>query len=304
MNSIRTCPICHSSESSHWKARSIDRKLVPEDLHITDSQYGSTLGLWKCGDCGFIFADGEEIDELTSLYEALSDPGYQDTQDTRLLQMRWLLDESHKSRPEAKTLLDIGAGTGLLVREARSRDYDAIGIEPSRDLVDYAASANGIDLLQGIFPHPGVDGRRFDIILLVDVIEHVADPRALLEEIRAALNPGGLLVVVTPDVSSIAARLLRKRWWHFRLAHVGFFDRKSFERAAGAAMLRPVRWFRARWFFPVGYLAERTAQYLPVGWINRLAMRASPLRWCYDRVVTLNLHDSFVVFLEPERDES
>ncbi len=135
------------------------------------------------------------------------------------------------------------------------------------------------------------------MVTLIDVIEHVADPLDLLRQIEPALAPGGVLVVVTPDVSSLAARVFRKRWWHFRLAHVGFFNRRSFERAAASAGLAPTRWLRARWFFPVRYLAQRMEEYLPVGWLNRLAGRFAPLRWCYDRVVPLNLHDSYVVFL-------
>ena len=38
--------------------------------------------------------------------------------------------------------------------------------------------------------------------------------------------------------------------------------------------------------------------YLPIGWVNQLALRVSLLRWLYNRVVPLNLHDSFVVFLQ------
>lgn len=298
-----SCRICGSSETTRWKARSIERRLQPQDLHITDSQYGATLGLWKCAGCGFVFADGEEIAELTSLYEQLSDPEYQRTEGTRLLQMRWLLDEAMRACPDAESLLDIGAGTGLLVREAAARNLDAVGVEPSRALVEWAKTGNGVDLIQGVFPHPALDGRRFDLVLLVDVIEHVADPLALLRDAESALTPGGLLVVVTPDVSSMAARLLRKRWWHFRLAHVGFFSRRSLERAAATAGLAATRWFRARWFFPVAYLAQRTEAYLPVGWLNRLARRVAPLRWCYRRVVSINLHDSYVVFLRRREAE-
>ena len=62
---------------------------------------------------------------------------------------------------------------------------------------------------------------------LVDVIEHVADPLALLRGARDYVAPGGLVLLVTPDVDSVAARLFGKRWWHLRLAHVGYFNRRS-----------------------------------------------------------------------------
>ena len=103
---------------------------------------------------------------------------------------------------------------------------------------------------------------------------------------------------MTPDVGSLPAKLLGQRWWHFRLAHVGYFDRRSLGRAIEAAGLSTIRQFRAKWFFRIRYLAERLGVYLPIGWVNRLALRVQPLCWLYDRVVPLNLHDSFVVFLQ------
>ena len=295
--SDRPCGVCGTLDTTRWKPRSLDRELRSDDLLISDSRYGVTLSLWKCASCGFLFAPQEEIENLTSLYEELVDPGYEESQDSRVLQMRWLLRKALARRPGAVDLLEIGAGTGLLVREAREMGLDASGIEPSGSLVETAKTHHGVDLIQGVFPHPTVDGRRFDLVFLVDVIEHVGDPVQLLRDCGAALKPGGVVVVVTPDVSSIAARLLKQRWWHFRLAHVGYFDRKSLTCAATAARLVPERWVRAKWFFRVGYLAERTSRYLPVGWLNRLAERLGPLRWCYQRVIPLNLRDSYLVFL-------
>src|SRR5262245_54038495 len=95
------CRVCRSADVVHWKARNISRRLAPEDLQITDHRYGITLSLWKCRECSFIFADDEEINELTSLYERLSDPEYEESQETRALQMRWLLNAARQVNPKA-----------------------------------------------------------------------------------------------------------------------------------------------------------------------------------------------------------
>jgi len=300
---VHPCRVCGSSQTSRWKSRTLEGELEPDDLRISDSRYGVTLELWRCSDCGFVFAPAGDVEDLMGLYERLTDPGYAESQESRILQMRWLLKEALEDKPEAADLLDIGAGTGLLVREARALGLDAVGVEPSAWLVEHAGQSNGVDVLQGVYPHPALAGRRFDLVLLIDVIEHVADPLQLLRDCRAALKPDGLLVLVTPDISSVAAKLLPKRWWHFRLAHVCFFDKKSFARAAANAGLEPLRWLRAKWFFQVRYLAERSSRYLPTGWINRSAERTAPLRWLYDRVIPLNLYDSYLVILKPSEEQ-
>jgi 2-polyprenyl-3-methyl-5-hydroxy-6-metoxy-1,4-benzoquinol methylase len=273
----------------------VETQLRPEDFRITDSHYGRTLALLKCRQCGFIFADGEDLGQLTALYEQLTDVEYEQTQDTRLLQFRWLLESLRRQVPAARTLLDIGAGVGLLVAEARRAGFEATGVEPSHALVATARRINSVELVQGVFPHPNLVGRHFDIVCLIDIIEHVAKPVEMLQSCAEALSPGGVVVIVTPDVKSFPARVLGRRWWHFRVAHVGYFSRPTLSRAMRVAGLEPVRWFRAKWFFRAEYLAERVAEYLPLRRLNRWAQRRRALAWMYRQVVPLNLHDSWVV---------
>jgi SAM-dependent methyltransferase len=291
------CWVCGGDDLSRWKDGDLDAPLASEDLRISDARYGTTLPLLHCGSCGFRFSDSDEVDRLDALYAGLDDPGYEGSQETRALQMRWLVELARTAHPDAKTALDVGAASGLLVGEARRQGLDALGIEPSASLVRVAREQAGIDLLHGVLPHPELDGRRFDLVFLVDVIEHVSDPVGLLRLCAAHLADEGRMLVVTPDASSLAARVLGRRWWHYRVAHVGYFDHSSLERALAAAGLRAERWVRARWFFTVEYLATRVETYLPVGAVNRLARRAAPLRWLYERVIPLNLFDSDAVLL-------
>ncbi|MBL0926396.1 MAG: class I SAM-dependent methyltransferase [Phycisphaerales bacterium] len=293
----RPCPVCGAAGAPLFRTRGIDRALAPEDFRVTDSRYGVTLTLFRCGTCRFIFAAGSEIQELVSLYERLEDPEYEITQQSRRLQMRWIVAASRLAHPGATSLLDIGAGAGLLAAEAAAAGLRAEGVEPSRSLVEAASRLHGIALHQGLYPHPATAGRRFDLVTLVDVIEHVADPVALLRQAAGALAHGGRMIVVTPDAASLAARMLRRRWWHYRLAHVGYFDLSNLTRAAERAGLVRVDAFRARWFFPVSYLAERMERYAPIGRLNRFCERVPPLRWLRRRIVPLNLFDSWVVVL-------
>ena len=304
-SSALACWVCGSVDVALWKPRSIQRPLVPDDLAVTDSRYGETLTLWRCRACAFIFADADELAQLTELYAQLSDSVYQETQDTRALQMRRILHRALAARPHARTVLDIGAGAGTLLAEAGRAGLEAVGVEPSRAFVRHARTAHAVHIEQGTFPHPALAGRTFDLVFLVDVIEHVREPIGLLRAAADALAPGGALVVITPDMASYFARRLRGRWWHFRLAHVGYFSGRSLARAARSAGLVVERQGRAKWYFRIDYLAKRLAVYLPpLAAINRAARRLRLLRWLYDRVVTVDLHDSLFVVLRRADDQA
>ena len=294
------CWICESTRGRLYKPNNGPARLVADDLRITDDRYGITLALWTCDECGFIHADAAEVEDLVDLYSQLEDSSYRDGEEARARQMRWLLALAKRSHPRASTGLDIGAASGLLVEEGASVGLGMVGVEPSRSLVDAARDERGVEVLQGVYPHPALEGRAFDLVFLIDVIEHVSDPLALLRACKRALAPGGRAIVVTPDIASPAARLLGHRWWHLRLAHVGYFNARSFREAASRSGLQVSDQVRAKWFFPVGYLARRVEQYLPVRWWNDFAERAPGVRWIYGREMPLNLHDSWVFVLEAQ----
>jgi len=294
---VHACRVCGQTEVEPWKAKNLDRPLEPDDFLITDSRYGVTLELVRCTNCGFIYAVDAELDQLTSLYEAVDDREYEQGEEFRSLQMRWLIEHCRRARPRARTLLDVGAAAGLLLHEAQDQGFDAVGIEPSHALAT-TARASGVEVFQGTLPHQNLDERSFDVVTCIDVIEHVADPVGLLTAASRCLAPNGILAVVTPDVGSLAARLLGERWWHFRLAHVCYFDRTSLDAAVTGAGLRVVDRKRAKWFFEAGYLADRMNQYLPVNGLNRL-LRATPgIRTLYKATIPLDLRDSFFLLLE------
>lgn len=285
-----TCPVCGAEGATPWKVSDVDGRLSPDDLAITDDRYGTTLAILRCR-CGFRFADPDEASGVLALYEALEDPGYEAGVEPRTAQQRALLAALRQEHPDARTLLDVGAATGILVAEASAAGLEAIGVEPSRPLAA-TANAAGRKVLVGHLPHPALAGRRFDLVTLVDVIEHVTDPVGMLRLAAGHLADDGVLLVVTPDIGSVAARILGRRWWHLRLAHVGYFGRPTLDDALERAGLRAVRWWRPGWVFEVGYLLRRVARYVPgtAGLANAVARR--PLG---NRNVPLNPRDSLAV---------
>ena len=284
----RRCWICGSAGLSLFRPSTVPRSITADAVTITDANYGTTAAIFRCEACNFLQCS--DFGDVLSLYQDMEDPEYESTAGPRALQARKLVELMSAFRPAPARLLDVGAGIGLLVREAAAGGYAAVGIEPSRWLAGRARRA-GLDVFCGVLPHREVSGP-FDAVCLIDVIEHVPDPVGLLRSILAVMAPGGRLVIVTPDVKSFMARLLGRKWWHFRIAHIGYFDRATLAGACRAAGLEPVHVSRPRWYFNADYLWDRVMAYLP----RRMRLKAPKI--LARLIVPLNLRDSILFVAE------
>ena len=278
------CWLCASDRLRLRKASNMPQALDSRAFQITDARYGVTGSIYQCADCGFYQCS--ELDDVLGFYETMTDEGYEHTRAYRALQAKRLLRTVASYRPAGR-LLDIGAGSGILVEEALAMGYSAEGIEPSHWLWRKAVERR-LTVHHGILPHDQVKAE-FDIVCLVDVIEHVADPVGLLREAAQVMSPRGLGVIVTPDVGSLAARMLGFKWWHYRIAHIGYFNRQTLSVALAKAGFEQIAVSRPSWYFPLDYLLQRLAGYFHVGIPARIARLARRI------TVPLNLRDSLLV---------
>jgi 2-polyprenyl-3-methyl-5-hydroxy-6-metoxy-1,4-benzoquinol methylase len=279
-----TCWVCGCSRFTLVRPSSVDRDLDAGHFQITDKNYGQTLAIYRCHSCGFMQC--HDIENTLAFYEEMEDESYEQGRSQRLMQARTLLSylATYKSSGH---LLDVGAGTGILVEEALKMRFDAQGIEPS-DALTSVAEEHGLPVLKGVLPHSSARAD-YDVVTLIDIIEHVTDPRSLLEQIVAVMSDEAYCMIVTPNVNSIAARVMGARWWHFRIAHVGYFNQKTLAILIDKAGLEIVTTSSPGWYFPANYLLERLFSYLPQ-WL-----RPPIPRFLEKLTVPLNLYDSLCV---------
>lgn len=107
--------------------------------------------------------------------------------------------------------LDVGCGAGTLMEAVRDRGWDVVGTEVSASAAE-AVRAKGFDVRAGELSELGLEDGAFDVVSMVEVVEHVPDPGGLLAEARPLLRPGGVLYITTPHGRGISARLLRTSW--------------------------------------------------------------------------------------------
>lgn len=221
------CPICGGAEHR-----------VVYDM-TAPGPPGSIPGLIvRCQGCPMWFKAGFPPEAITSAYgdeygEDVAELGYMSSDTTRAFFRRSLERVAGEggSRPR---LLDIGSGTGALLEVAGAMGFDAEGIDLCRPNVERAA-ARGLRVRQGDAAALDLDGR-FDVVTMMDIVEHVVDPVGLLRAVRRALVPGGRLVVYTPNhraaVVLVARLLARAGVVHpaqeiFGRNHVCFFDDRT-----------------------------------------------------------------------------
>jgi SAM-dependent methyltransferase len=147
------------------------------------------------------------------------------------------VDFIHRHSPGGR-LLDVGCAYGFFLQEAK-RYYDVSGIEIAQDAAAYCRQ-QGLHVLAGVADEPTLAQLgMMDVIVLLDVIEHLPSPQETLALCARHLNPGGIIVITTGDFASPYAKLAGARW---RLMtppqHLWYFTRASVERMARSLGLR------------------------------------------------------------------
>jgi FMN phosphatase YigB (HAD superfamily)/SAM-dependent methyltransferase len=286
------CWVCGSTSTRTLRPSSIAKEIDSRSIRISDSSYGKTAALAQCCECGFIFADPLPHANLTDLYGDMVDVAYVESSSARRVQMRRIIDAIVRAYPQTKSILDVGAGTGLLVSESRKKGFRVDGVEPSHWCVDIARRINGVDLFCGTLETSADKLGEYDSVVLIDVIEHLGDPMRLLSQALDRLSAKGVLVIVTPDVGSKTANLMGKNWWHYRTAHVGYFNRRAMNFLLNKFGLEVVSDRLIGWRFSAAYIGERLAHYAVLPAIEKFLRRLFASRAIKNVEVDLNLFDS------------
>jgi SAM-dependent methyltransferase len=170
----------------------------------------------------------------------------------------------------APRILDVGGGDGAIsaafVRASGGRaSATVVDIDP--DSID-AAKERGLGGVACRFEDFETEDR-FDLILMLNLVEHVADPVDLMRKARGLLEVGGLVWIQTPNFRSLDARLFRHRNWagYHCPRHWVIFSENGLRQALTSAGLEPIRFSRTQGgaFWAASLLGLRRARRPPPG---------------------------------------
>lgn len=108
-------------------------------------------------------------------------------------------------------LLDVGCSHGLLLEEAGRLGFTAEGIEPSEGAVDYC-NRKGLNVRRGYLAKGIYPPNTFDVVVMSHVLEHLLDPRELLDTAHSVLTQNGVLCLSQTNYQGTLPRWLGRHW--------------------------------------------------------------------------------------------
>ncbi len=196
-------------------------------------------------------------------------------------------------------LLDIGCATGFFMEVAKNHGWEVEGIEIS----EYAAEvgrAKGLSIKTGTLENVSFPEKSFDVVTLLDVVEHLKDPKPVLTEVRKLLKGGGVVVVTSPDAGSIWARIWGSKW---QLVvppeHLILFNRSNFKELLTRLGLTTIMSTNIGKRFSLPYIFQTLFRWQRLSLWNYLARvtnkgRLSKLK------IPINLHDNFFIIAKKQ----
>lgn len=107
------------------------------------------------------------------------------------------LIKRHLGKNTALKILDVGCGTGALLKELG--DYGEVhGIDFSSEAIDFCKSRGVVNVEKSILETITYPNGYFDLVLALDVLEHVPDDSKGISEIYRVLKPGGTVIIFVP----------------------------------------------------------------------------------------------------------
>ncbi len=190
----------------------------------------------RCDDCGLVYVTPRLVpDALRAVYgesywrsACPSQRGYADYLADEPLYLRTFrrrLRYLERHLPARGRALDVGCAAGYFLQALRERGWEVQGVEPSPAVARHARETAGLDVHAGDLASAPFAPASFDAISFWDVIEHLPDPAADLRRAATLLRPDGVLILETQNVESAFARLLGRRWHHYKhLEHLHHFS--------------------------------------------------------------------------------
>jgi 2-polyprenyl-3-methyl-5-hydroxy-6-metoxy-1,4-benzoquinol methylase len=203
------------------------------------------LELRRCRQCGCLWADDARQDHevLAKAYERVIDSYFESVDnDLRYSKFYAWLEQLAKRHVSGRSILDVGCGEGIFL-SALSDEWNKQGLEPSASGATLARKRN-LDVDCATLD-TSTRQYQVDLISALDVIEHVIDPHHFIDSVKRHLRPGGVLLLLTGDADSFAARTAGPKWSYLRwCGHISIFSKLGLRKLVESHGFEVLEWRR------------------------------------------------------------
>ncbi len=232
-----SCPLCKNETNNSFYTKSKDY-----EYYTSQEEYE----FYNCGNCTLIFIHPIPEDKLnliypTNYYSFVDKPKGIVEKVKEYLDKRLFKKLLSEIKSEKISALDIGGGNGWLLKLAKDADSRI----DFTQVVDLDANAKKIAEENG---HHYFEGRiedfettkKFNFIILLNLIEHVAAPQTILQKVEQLLSDDGIILIKTPNTDSLDAVLFKNSYWGGLHCprHWALFNNKSFNHLLNTTKLK------------------------------------------------------------------
>lgn len=215
------CPICASKEYKVVLEDTIGDK-YPEFGYDFSPKHNLAYRIVECKNCTHAYASPRH-ENIWAQYQDIADDNYLQNVEQYTNTFEKVVSKlvEHKDKG---SLLDVGCSTGIFLKVAQ-KHYEVEGLELSSWAVKIARQ-NGLTIHECLLENMPTD-KKYDIITMWGVIEHLEYPDRELKYISNLLKPNGIVCFWTGDISSVPANILGRKWWYVQGQHIQMFTEKS-----------------------------------------------------------------------------
>jgi len=196
--------------------------------------------LCRCNNCGLVFS--QKIPTNEELYAYYQQYSYNENYYISPITLKRYREILKKFEPYRKNnrLLDVGCGNGIFLSVAKKMGWETYGVEFSESGTSYC-KAKGLNVFQGTLSDHINHLPEFDIIVSIEVLEHINTPKTELSNFYQLLRKGGILYLTTPNYNGILRYILKDKYDIFAYPeHLAYYTPATLKRSLQKYGFKPL----------------------------------------------------------------
>lgn len=269
MHQIKNCLICKNTNFKELYRSTFYGDLNDASNYFLAGRKGLVHGtIVQCTDCKFIFT-GEQFSEseYLEIYQKASRSNHNSDLLLQAEEIRGarLFNIIRNKIPANGAILDFGCGNGGFLK-AVPNSFEKYGYEVSKNHMHDTIDTNihTGDLIKVAQGDEIFDGKKFDLITLFDVLEHLPNPNSYIKILRSLLKPEGLIFITVPNCNSFTAKFFREYWPMYLLEHLWFFSPLTLKSWGKTEGLSVIKCGSIKYDLPISHIIPRVLQYFSI----------------------------------------